>query len=166
MKFVDHTIFWRKIHTYSLDLASCDYFEFPSSKEIARRIKIWLHEEYIAISNANFKDLDRSYYFEGFKKLEKRRTMYVELKGTYFGKQKVHFYHILWELWLILYLDWERTYKQFFYFYEEYCLECRWLSFLIADISETVWGGPVFWAFKDSAYNFLWDFDDFWCFKD
>lgn len=71
---------------YSPDLAPCDYFLFPNLKKWLGGKRFGSNEEVITETNAYFESLEKSYYLEGIKKLEKRWTKCIELKGDYVEK--------------------------------------------------------------------------------
>ena len=61
----------------------------------SRNLEKWLdgqrftsNEEVIAQTDASFEDLPKSYFLDGFKKLDKRLGKCVELKGDYVEKYK------------------------------------------------------------------------------
>ena len=72
---------------YSPDLAPSDYFLFSNLKKWLGGKTFSSNDEIIDQTNAHFKDLEKSYFFEGIQKLEKRRTKCIELKGDYVEKQ-------------------------------------------------------------------------------
>jgi len=71
---------------YSPDLAPCDYFLFPNLKKWLGGKRFGSNEEVITETNAYFESLEKSYFLEGIKKLEKRWTKCIELKGDYVEK--------------------------------------------------------------------------------
>ncbi|XP_022822885.1 histone-lysine N-methyltransferase SETMAR-like [Spodoptera litura] len=71
---------------YSPDLAPCDYFLFPNLKKWLGGKRFASNDEVISQTNAYFKDLDKTYFSEGIKKLEKRWAKCIELKGDYVEK--------------------------------------------------------------------------------
>ncbi|XP_025161796.1 histone-lysine N-methyltransferase SETMAR-like [Harpegnathos saltator] len=64
---------------YSPDLAPCDYFLFPNLKKWLGGKRFGSNEEVITETNAYFESLEKTYYLEGIKKLEKRWTKCIEL---------------------------------------------------------------------------------------
>ncbi|GBP84565.1 Histone-lysine N-methyltransferase SETMAR [Eumeta japonica] len=66
---------------YSPDLAPCDYYLFPNLKKWLGGKRFESNEEVITETNAYFESLEKIYYLEGIKKLEKRWTKCIELKG-------------------------------------------------------------------------------------
>lgn len=71
---------------YSPDLAPCDYFLFPNMKKWLGGKRFGSNEEVITETNDYFEGLEKTYYLEGIKKLEKRWTKCIELKGDYVEK--------------------------------------------------------------------------------
>lgn len=71
---------------YSPDLAPCDYYLFPNLKKWLGGKRFESNEEVITETNAYFESLEKTYYLEGIKKLEKRWTTCIELKGDYVEK--------------------------------------------------------------------------------
>jgi len=71
---------------YSPDLAPSDYFLFPNLKKWLGGKRFGSNEEVIAETNAYFEGLEKTCYLEGIKKLEKRWTKCIELKGDYVEK--------------------------------------------------------------------------------
>ncbi|GBP28527.1 Histone-lysine N-methyltransferase SETMAR [Eumeta japonica] len=57
---------------YSPDLAPCDYYLFPNLKKWLGGKRFESNEEVITETNAYFESLEKTYYLEGIKKLEKR----------------------------------------------------------------------------------------------
>jgi len=70
---------------YSPDLALCDYYLFPNLKKWFGR-KRFTKEQLITETEAYFEGLNKSYYSDGFKKLENRWIKCIELKGDYVEK--------------------------------------------------------------------------------
>ena len=68
---------------YSPDLASCDYFLFQNLKKCLVGKRFGSNEEVITETNAYFERLEKTYYLEGIKKLEKRWTKRIDLKRDY-----------------------------------------------------------------------------------
>ena len=71
---------------YSPDLAPSDYFLFPNLKKWLGGKRFESNNEVISQTNAYFDDLNKSYFSEGIKKLEKRLTKCIELNGDYVEK--------------------------------------------------------------------------------
>jgi len=71
---------------YLSDLAPCDYFLFPNLKKWFGGKRFTNREQFIAETEAYFERLDKSYYSDGFKRLENRWIKYIELKGDYIEK--------------------------------------------------------------------------------
>ncbi|XP_066254460.1 histone-lysine N-methyltransferase SETMAR-like [Euwallacea similis] len=71
---------------YSPDLAPCDYFLSPNLKKWLGGKRFGSNEEVITETNAYFEGLDKTYYLEGIKQLEKRWTKCIELKVDYVEK--------------------------------------------------------------------------------
>lgn len=71
---------------YSPDLAPCDYYLFPNLKKWLGGKRFESNEEVITETNAYFESLEKTYYLERIKKLEKRWTTCIELKGDYVEK--------------------------------------------------------------------------------
>ncbi|GBP03932.1 Histone-lysine N-methyltransferase SETMAR [Eumeta japonica] len=71
---------------YSPDLASCDYYLFSNLKKWLGGKRFESNEEVITETNAYFESLEKIYYLEGIKKLEKRWTKCIELNGDYVEK--------------------------------------------------------------------------------
>ncbi|QQP58373.1 Putative mariner transposase [Caligus rogercresseyi] len=71
---------------YSPDLAPSDYFLFPNLKKWPAGKRFYSNNEIISQTNKYFEDLEKSYFLEGIKKLEKRWTKCIELKGDYVEK--------------------------------------------------------------------------------
>ena len=71
---------------YLSDLAPCDYFLFPNLKKWFGGKRFINREQFIAETEAYFERLDKSYYSDGFKRLENRWIKYIELKGDYIEK--------------------------------------------------------------------------------
>ncbi|QQP31674.1 Putative mariner transposase [Caligus rogercresseyi] len=61
-----------------------DYFLFPNLKKWLAGKRFYSNNEIISQTNTYFEDLEKSYFLEGIKKLEKRWTKCIELKGDYF----------------------------------------------------------------------------------
>ena len=68
---------------YSPDLAPSDYILFPNLKKWLDGKRFSSNDEIIDQKNAYFKDFEKSYFLERIKKLEKRLTKCIELKGDY-----------------------------------------------------------------------------------
>lgn len=71
---------------YSPDLAPCDYYLFPNLKKWLGGKRFESNKEVITETNGYFESLEKTYYLEGIKKLEKRWTKCIELKGDYVEK--------------------------------------------------------------------------------
>jgi histone-lysine N-methyltransferase SETMAR len=71
---------------YSPDLAPSDYFLFPNLKKWLGGKRFDSNDDVISQTKAYFEDLDKSYFLEGIKKLVKRWTKCIELKGDYVEK--------------------------------------------------------------------------------
>ncbi|GBP35549.1 Histone-lysine N-methyltransferase SETMAR [Eumeta japonica] len=71
---------------YSPDLTPCDYYLFPNLKTWLSGKRFESNEEVITETSAYFESLEKTYYLEGIKKLEKRWTKCIELKGDYVEK--------------------------------------------------------------------------------
>ncbi|QQP55123.1 Putative mariner length, partial [Caligus rogercresseyi] len=71
---------------YSPDLAPSDYFLFPNLKKWLTGKRFYSNNEIISQTNTYFEDLEKSYFLEGIKKLEKRWTKCIEFKGDYVEK--------------------------------------------------------------------------------
>ena len=69
--------------SYSRDLASCGFFLFLNLNTWLGGKRFSSNEEVIDIVNAYLADLEKSYFIEGRKKLESRRTKCVALEGNY-----------------------------------------------------------------------------------
>ncbi|GBP33922.1 Histone-lysine N-methyltransferase SETMAR [Eumeta japonica] len=92
---------------YSPELALCDYYLFPNLKKWLDGKRFESNKEVITETNAYFESLKKTYYLEGIKKLEKRWTKCIELKGNLslmelFGMPKFGF-------------NWFKSYKRFIY---------------------------------------------------
>ena len=71
---------------YSADLAMSDYFLFPNLKKRLGGKRFGSNDEIISQTNTYFEDLDKFYFLEGIKKLEKCWMKCIELKGDYVEK--------------------------------------------------------------------------------
>lgn len=71
---------------YSPDLAPSDYFLFPNLKKFLAGKKFSSNSEVIAETEAYFEGLEKSYFSDGIKKLEKRLMKCIELEGDYVEK--------------------------------------------------------------------------------
>lgn len=71
---------------YSPDLAPCDYFLFPNLKKWLGGKRFGSNEEVISETNTYFEDLEKTFFLNGIKMLEKRWTKCIELKGDYVEK--------------------------------------------------------------------------------
>lgn len=71
---------------YSPDLAACDFFLFPNLKKWLGGRRFASNDEVIAETSHYFEELEKTYYSDGIKKLEKRLTKCIELKGDYVEK--------------------------------------------------------------------------------
>lgn len=71
---------------YSPDLASCDFFLFPNLKKSFVRQKFESNEETITTTEAYFAVLQKTYFYDGLKKLEHRWVKCIKLKGDYVEK--------------------------------------------------------------------------------
>ncbi|GBP74482.1 Mariner Mos1 transposase [Eumeta japonica] len=60
----------------------CDYYLFPNLKKWLGGKRFESNEEVINETNAYFESLEKTYYLEGIKKLEKRWTKCIELKAV------------------------------------------------------------------------------------
>ena len=72
---------------YSPDLAPCDFFLFPNLKKSLAGQKFESNQEVIAVTEAYFADLQKTYFSDGLKKLEHRWVKCIELKGDYVEKK-------------------------------------------------------------------------------
>ncbi|GBP09164.1 Histone-lysine N-methyltransferase SETMAR [Eumeta japonica] len=70
---------------YSPDLDPCDYYLFLNLKKWLGGKRFESNEEVITETNAYFESLEKTYYLEGIKKLEKRWTNCIELKVAELG---------------------------------------------------------------------------------
>lgn len=71
---------------YSPNLAYCDFFLFGNMKKWPSGKKFDSDEEIITETNSYFAGFKKGYFLDGIKKLEKRWTKYIELKGDYIEK--------------------------------------------------------------------------------
>ncbi|QQP52895.1 Putative mariner transposase [Caligus rogercresseyi] len=71
---------------YSPDLAPSDYFLFPNLKKWLAGKRFYSNNEIVSQTNTYFEDLEKSYFLEGIKFLEKRWTKCIALKGDYVEK--------------------------------------------------------------------------------
>jgi hypothetical protein len=71
---------------YSSDLALNDYFLFLNLKKWLGGKRFDSNDEIISQTNNYFEDLDKSYFLERIKTLEKRWTKCIELKRDYVEK--------------------------------------------------------------------------------
>ena len=65
------------------DLEPSDFFLFPNLKKWLSEQRFTSNEEVIAQTDSNFKDLPKSYFLDGLRKLEKRLEKCIELNGDY-----------------------------------------------------------------------------------
>ena len=79
---------------HPLDLAPSDFFSFPNLKKWLGGQRFTSNEKVITQTDAYFKDLPKSYFLEGFKKLEKRLEKCIELKEDYVEKWKKNLHKI------------------------------------------------------------------------
>ena len=81
-----------KIHKLGYELlphpaySPSDYLLFPNLKKWLSGKRFGSNEEVITETNAYFEGLEKTYYLKGIKKLEKRWTKCIELKGDYVEK--------------------------------------------------------------------------------
>ena len=68
---------------YSPNLVPCDFFLFPNLKKSLAGQKFESNEEVIAATEAYFAVLQKSWFSDGFKKLEYRWVKCIELKGCW-----------------------------------------------------------------------------------
>jgi len=71
---------------YSPDLAPCDFFLLPNLIRSLAGQKFASSEEVVAATEAYFADLEKTYFSDGFKKLDHRWVKCIELKGDYVEK--------------------------------------------------------------------------------
>jgi len=71
---------------YSPDLAPCDFFLFPNLKKSLAGQKFASNEEVVAVTEAYFADLEKTYFSDELKKLEHRWVKCIKLKGDYVEK--------------------------------------------------------------------------------
>ena len=71
---------------YSPDLAPCDFFLFPNMQKWLAGKRFESNEDVITKTEADFKKLSESYFFDGLKKLENRWAKCIELQGDYVEK--------------------------------------------------------------------------------
>jgi len=70
----------------SPDLAPCDLFLFPNLKKSLAEQKFASNEEVVAVTEAYFADLEKTYFSDGLKKLKHRWVKCIELKGDFVEK--------------------------------------------------------------------------------
>ena len=67
--------------SYSLDLATGDYWLFANLKRMLQGKRFGSNEEMISETEAYFEAKDRSFYKKGIELLEKRWNQYITLEG-------------------------------------------------------------------------------------